>query len=85
MSTLPLERVPVSLVEPPNYKVVLNPFAVSLIKKATATGRFVPSGEITDSTQGLAGSRFTRTRCSTGPDVMPFLCHGQVYRYVMQI
>jgi len=85
MSALPLERVPVSLVEPPNYKVVLNPFAVALIKKATESGRCVTFGEITDSTQGLAGSRFPRTRLSAGPDVMSFLCHGQVYRYVMQI
>jgi len=85
MSALPLERVLISLIEPPNYKVVLNPFAVSLIKKATVSGRFVTLGEITDSTQGLAGSRFPRTRHSAGPDVMSFLCHGQVYRYVMQI
>ena len=84
MSSLPLERVPFSLVGPPNYKVVLNPFAVSLIKKATASGKFITFGEITDSTQGLAGSRFPRTR-RAGPDVMSFLCHGQVYRYVMQI
>jgi hypothetical protein len=83
LTNLPFESVPTELVQPPDFKVVLNLKAHSLLQKAK--GRSVELGSISESTQGLAGNMFERTNSSKSREVFPFVASGQVYRYVLEV
>jgi len=77
-----LTRVPAELVTEPDYRLVLNPSAERLFRKLSDTSRFLPLGEITKSTQGLAANRFVRTNSKqAGPAAFPFGEKCQAYRY----
>ncbi len=74
--------VPISAIEPPHYRVVLDVHVAEVIRRCKARG-FVSLGDVTKSTQGLAGSAFRRTNHRDSG--FPFVEKGQVYRYVLVI
>jgi hypothetical protein len=81
MPSIGLVPVPYDLVTPPEYKLVLDPMAHALLRRLQSDVRFVPLGELTQSTQGLAGNRFSTREEAAGPAWYPYLIQGQVHRY----
>lgn len=83
LEAIPWQTVPVEDSEPPEYKVILNPAALAVTRRAEQSG-FVTLGEITESTQGLHAGAYDLST-EDGPGRMPFLADGQVYRYVLEV
>jgi adenine-specific DNA-methyltransferase len=79
LSSLPFVTVPKTLIQQPNYKLVLDLNTNSLLSKFNTDG-FVTLGSITKSTQGLSGSSFKETNKQTCY-AFPFLSKGNVYNY----
>jgi hypothetical protein len=73
------------LVRGPDFKIVLDPLSQSILGRVALDGGFVPLGEVTTSTQGLAGNRFVYSPERRGDSWLPFLKQGQVYRYLLQV
>ena len=73
-------EVPVKLISPPDFKIVLEPKAQLIMARLSNSG-FVPFGSFTISTQGLAGNRFELNEKGKGDAWYQFLEKGQVYRY----
>ncbi len=84
LTSLPLIRVPTSLVSAPHYRLVLDPLASLILRRTTQDPAFRPLGEVTLSTQGLAGNRFTVVRKGKRGGAFPFLMKGQVRRYRLE-
>ena len=72
-----------SLVKAPKYKIILNPFVYKIIDRLDS--KFTALGEITISTQGLAGSNFKSVKTINNKNHYPFLSIGNVYNYNLQI
>lgn len=85
LDSLAYVEVPVSLVKPPSYKIVLNPLASMIVDRVTAREDFTTLGDLTISTQGLSANRFSLapTAGSSG-DWRPFLAKGQVFRWALR-
>jgi hypothetical protein len=79
LATATFVEVASDLVCEPGYKLVLNPSASALLKRILARPDMQMPGEITKSTQGLAGNRFQRH--SEGQNAMPFANGMTVTRY----
>jgi hypothetical protein len=79
LSTASFVEVASELVCEPSFKLVLNPCASALLKRILARPDMQLLGEITKSTQGLAGNRFQR--CAEGLNTMPFADMMTVTRY----
>ena len=84
LSSLSWQTVPVKLLQPPDYKLILNQQAEAIRSRLEIDSGFVPLGEITVSTQGLSPSRFVLHE-SAGENRMPYLLKGQVFRYEFQV
>jgi hypothetical protein len=78
-------HVDCSLLQPPDYKIVLEPHAKKLLLRLNDPIRFTTLGEITKSTQGLAANRFERTKRQTRAEWYPFAEDGQAHRYEVAI
>jgi len=85
LAQIPLVEVDSALVQPPHYKVVLEPHAQKLLTRLGDQNRFITLGAITKSTQGLAANRFKRSKRKPKGDWYPFAEVGQAYRYRVQI
>jgi Eco57I restriction-modification methylase/TaqI-like C-terminal specificity domain len=85
MNKISYTVVPAKLIVSPDYKIVLDPCAQNILLRASSKAHFVPLGEFTISTQGLAPSRYTLQVEQEGREWYPFLVKGQVYRYAMNI
>jgi len=85
LAHIPLVEVDSALVQPPQYKVVLEPHAQKLFIRLGDQNRFIPLGAITKSTQGLAASRFKRSKRKPKGDWYRFAEVGQAYRYRVKI
>jgi len=85
LAQIPLVEVDSALVQPPYYKVVLEPYAQKLLTRLGDQNRFITLGAITKSTQGLAANRFKRSKRKSKGDWYPFAEVGQAYRYRVQI
>lgn len=85
MEDLPMESVEVNLIQPPEFKIVLNPFAARLVCRIRKTVAHKNLGEISKSTQGLAGNRFNKTAQAANGNVFEFVESGQVYRYTLSV
>ena len=77
--------VPVKVVSAPDYKVVLEPKAAFLFSRISNHPSVVGFGEISISTQGLAGNMFETTKSQRGKNSFPFLVKGQVHRYSIDV
>jgi predicted type IV restriction endonuclease len=71
--------IPRSTVVSPDYKIVLEPTAYNMLSRFSGID-FPALGELTISTQGLAGNRF-ETKNQEKNKWYPFLVKGQVHRY----
>jgi hypothetical protein len=71
--------IPRSMVVSPDYKIVLEPTAYNMLSRFSGID-FPALGELTISTQGLAGNRF-ETKNQEINKWYPFLAKGQVHRY----
>ncbi|HET9400077.1 MAG TPA: N-6 DNA methylase [Candidatus Acidoferrales bacterium] len=78
-------QVESALVEPPSYKVVLEPTAHRLLGRFRDAARFTTLGAVTKSTQGLAANRFRRTQQKPNDGWYPFADVAHAYRYRIQI
>lgn len=74
-------RIATELVEPPLYKVVLDADAEAVLRRIAGSPGFVSLGDITESTQGLAGNRFESIARPRSKNWFPYLEKGQVGRY----
>jgi len=72
-----------SLLIPPKYKIILNPFVAKFLKELDV--EYAPLGDITISTQGLSGSMFKPSKKADPNRDFPFLVKGNVYNYQLQI
>ena len=78
-------EVPIRLISPPDFKVILEPRSQKILSRILEDKRFVQLGSFTISTQGLAGNRFEKNEKPKGDDWYPFLEKGQSRRYVFDI
>jgi len=85
LKTIKFTEVPISLISPPDFKIVLDPQASMILLRLYGDLRFTTLGNISKSTQGLAGARYSRNSNGDGEMIYPFLEKGQVYRYTMQV
>jgi hypothetical protein len=85
LDEIPFAQVAISLIQPPEYKVILDPTAYQILNRVSGKKGFALLGEFTTSTQGLAGNRFQCSRAAKGADCFPFLQKGQAYRYLLEI
>jgi hypothetical protein len=83
VNAIAFTEVSVALVKGPDFKVVLDPKAQIMLSRLSQDSRYVPLGNFTISTQGLAGNRFELSDKGKDDDSFPFLEKGQVYRYVL--
>ncbi len=79
LATASFVKVASELVCAPGFKLVLNPSASALLKRILARQDMQVLGEITKSTQGLAGNRFQQH--AQGQNAMPFADGMTVTRY----
>lgn len=84
LKAAPWSEVGIGELVPPDFKLILDPVTNAILKRTTANGDFTPLGELTVSTQGLAGNRF-RVRGSRKKGDLPFLVQGQAYRYRLEV
>jgi len=80
LNDIHFQKIPTKLIQPPDFKVILDPVSAGILQRLLRSPGFTSLGELTISTQGLAGNMF---ELSTKPkkDFYPFLESGQVYRY----
>jgi len=71
------------LIKPPKFKIILNPFVYKFLNDSEVA--FTTLGEITTSTQGLAGSSFSSVKEPNPSKHFPFLVKGNVYNYCLQV
>ena len=67
-----------------DWKIVLNPIAQKILKRALSSENTLLLGEISESTQGLSPSRF-QIQEEEDEALYPFLVKGQVYRYEFDV
>ncbi len=77
------ETIELNFINREDYKIILQK-NVNIILAKTKNSKFISFGEITDSTQGLAGNMFHVTN-EKGLNIYPYLVKGQVYRYSIAI
>lgn len=81
MKHIEFESIETSQLKLPDYKIILDKNVSGLISKFSEP-KFIPLGTITKSTQGLSGSRFTKSENDpNNEDSFPFLAKGNVYNY----
>ncbi len=85
LQAISLTEVPTGHISGPDYQVILNPAVRTVLKKISASGSFVGLGEITVSTQGLAGNRFDLHPKKSSASPIAFLVKGQARRYELEI
>jgi len=85
LSAVRLTSVPVSEIGKPDFQLVLNPGARRIMRRLTSRVAFTTLGEITISTQGLAGNRFLISASKSPSATIPFLEKGQARRYSLEI
>lgn len=79
LSDIQFEVISRGKIEAPDYKIILTKRIEPLIEKLK-TDDFELLGNITESTQGLAGNKYEVLEYE-GPEIYPYLVKGQVYRY----
>jgi hypothetical protein len=84
LESINYQIVPTSLIEPPDYKVILNIFTSVLLHNIKSRKDVVMLGDISISTQGLAGNVFKWKTKKSSKNDFPYLVDGQVYRYVIK-
>jgi len=78
-------NVDASLTAAPDYRLVLDPNAQGILVRASRSPGFKSLGEITKSTQGLAGDRFKRSDSARSAEWYPFGEDAQAYRYELVV
>ncbi|MCX6556947.1 MAG: N-6 DNA methylase [Candidatus Aminicenantes bacterium] len=78
-------NVDTSLITAPDYRLVLNPSAQTILIRASQSPGFKCLGEITKSTQGLAANRFERNDLAQSDEWYPFGEDVQAYRYELVV
>jgi hypothetical protein len=81
---IPFQIVPIDLIQAPDFKVILDPISAKILLRVRKNSKFVSLGDITTSTQGLAGNMYVLNP-KPGKRLYPFLESGQVYRYILAI
>jgi type I restriction-modification system DNA methylase subunit len=85
MNSLPFEAVSCDLLQPPDFKLVLNPQVAKMLHRIRKKIAHKNLGDISISTQGLAGSSFSLSARPAVGDVFKFVERGQVYRYSLEV
>jgi len=83
LRSLNFAEITLSKIQPPKYKLILDNDAFNLFTKYK-DDNYLSLGEITKSTQGLAGSKFLIAKDDVLSDYLfPFLTKGNVYNYIL--
>jgi hypothetical protein len=82
LKDIPFLKISTNLIQPPDFKVILDPVSAGVLQRLLRNSDFISLGEITVSTQGLAGNMFVLSP-KPKKDFFPFLESGQVYRYTL--
>lgn len=82
LNDLPMLNIKTEFVQPPDYKIILDPISARILKRLLKSENFSLLGDVTISTQGLAGNMF-KLFDKKKDDFYPFLELGQVYRYIL--
>jgi len=85
MQDIKYTTITIELVRPPDYKIILNPSAQNILEKAKSNTNFVPLGQFTSSTQGLALSKYNLNVEAKGEHWYPILLRSKSYRYGLEI
>ncbi|MCK4820386.1 N-6 DNA methylase, partial [bacterium] len=85
MEDIEYSNISTELIGPPDYKIVLNPCAQNILERAKSSPSFVPLGQFTFSTQGLALSKYKLNAEAKGEDWYPILLKGKTYRYGLEV
>ena len=85
MQNIKYATIPTELIRPPDYKIVLNLCAQNILERAKSNPNFVPFGQSTFSTQGLALSKYKLNAEAKGEHWYPILLKGKAYRYGLEI
>lgn len=83
LETIDFIQVNKSLINPPDYKIVLDPISQKIINRVK--DKFTNIENITISTQGLPPSRFKINSKKNESFNSPYLVKGQIYRYIFDI
>jgi len=84
LNNITLKQIDRNFIKAPDYKVILDPISASIVDKINSKKGFTTLGEITSSTQGLAGNMY-RLKPVKSAGLYPFLEKGQAHRYVLHI
>jgi len=79
LNGIKFERINKENIREPDYKIVLTENINSILEKICSE-KFELLGNISDSTQGLAGNKFKLVE-KEDENVYPYLTKGQIYRY----
>ena len=85
MKNIEYTTIPTEMIGPPDYKIVLNPFAKNILERSKSNPDFVSLGQFTSSTQGLALSKYKLYAEAKGEYLYPILLKGKAYRYGLEI
>ncbi|MGJ4754761.1 Eco57I restriction-modification methylase domain-containing protein [Leptospira kmetyi] len=78
------QKISTKLIRPPEFKIVLDIVASNITQRLNKNLKFTTLGELTYSTQGLAGNKFNLAP-RISKTSYPYLEKGQVYRYAFLI
>ncbi len=81
LADIAYRRVPTSASCAPDYRIILDPGANQILERIHKEVPTCSLGEVTTSTQGLAGNMYNSSATSRGKDWMRYLEKGQVHRY----
>jgi len=84
LNNAPLTQVPASLINEPDYRIVLDPIAHAILARAKKAG-FAELGDLTDSTQGLAANRFSASAQRESANWFRFDAKANAYRYSLSL
>jgi len=85
MDNLLFDKIETTQIEPPDFKIILDPNVARILSVIRKKLLHKTLGAISISTQGLSGSRFSRTSITANQCIFPFVDNGQVYRYVLNV
>jgi hypothetical protein len=84
LDEIPFHKISTKLIQPPDFKIILDPVSAGILQRLLQNSSFTSLGDLTISTQGLAGNMFVLSPRQK-KDLYPFLESGQVYRYILSI
>ena len=81
LAAVPFADVPTAMVIGPEWKLILDLMPAMFVRRWGDPTKFKSLGDVTQSTQGLAGNRFEPKVAPRDSSWFPYLLRGQVHRF----